>query len=433
MNRSVRLSGRAVSGTVDVVVVGAGHAGLAMSRCLSDRGIEHVVLERGQVANTWRRERWDSLRLLSPNWMTRLPGHRYSGDDPDGYMSMPEVVRFISDYAGRIGAPVRTGVTVTSVVPVADSYRVSTDHGDLRCRAVVVASGACSHPAVPAISDAVPAGVQTYTTRTYRSPSDLQPGGVLVVGSSATGLQLAQEIQRSGRPVTLAVGEHVRMPRVYRGRDIFWWMQRAGVLGQRYDEVDDIARARRVPSPQLVGSPERVTLDLNALRAEGVRTVGKLVSVQDGKALFSGSLRNHCAMADLKLGRLLDTIDGWILQRDEAVAARPPERFEPTGVDRSPALSLDLARGEIRSVVWATGYRADFGWLQLPVFDRKGRLRHDGGVVDAPGVYVMGLTFMRRRQSSFIAGAEDDARDLAEHLAGYLDRVCGRRHVSVGA
>jgi len=433
MSRSVRFVGRAVSGAVDVVVVGAGHAGLAMSRCLSDRGIDHVVLERGQVANTWRRERWDSLRLLSPNWMTRLPGHRYSGDDPDGYMSMPEVVRFISDYAGRIRAPVRTGVTVTSVNPAADGYRVGTDRGDWRCRAVVVASGACSHPAVPAVSDALPVSVRTYTTRTYRSPADLDSGGVLVVGSSATGLQLAQEIQRSGRPVTLAVGEHVRMPRVYRGKDIFWWMQRAGVLGQRYDEVDDIQRARRVPSPQLVGSPERVTLDLNVLRAEGVRTVGKLVSVRDGKALFSGSLRNHCAMADLKLGRLLDTIDGWILESGEAAAAHPPERFEPTGVDRSPALSLDLASGEIRSVVWATGYRADFSWLQLPVFDRKGRVRHDGGVVDAPGVYVMGLTFMRRRQSSFIAGAEDDARDLADHLAGYLDSLCGRRHASVGA
>jgi putative flavoprotein involved in K+ transport len=422
-----------VTGTVDVVVVGAGHAGLAMSRCLSRRGIDHVVLERGLVANAWRRERWDSLRLLTPNWMTRLPDHGYTGADPDGYMSMPEVVRFISGYAETISAPVRCGVTVTSVVPTRGGYQVGTDRGDWRCRALVIATGACSRPAVPAINDALPAGVRTYTTRTYRKPSDLEPGGVLVVGSSATGLQLAQEIQVSGRPVTLAVGEHVRMPRLYRGRDIFWWMKQAGVLGQRYDEVDDIQRARRVPSPQLIGSPERATLDLNALRSAGVRTVGKLMSVRGGKALFSGSLRNHCAMADLKLGRLLDTFDGWIEESGNGEWVDPAERFEPTRVDRSPVLSLDVAGGEIRSVVWATGYRPDFGWLRLPVFDARGRLRHDGGVVDAPGLYVMGLGFMRRRQSSFIAGAEDDAADLSAHLSGYLGSLCGRGPVSVVA
>jgi putative flavoprotein involved in K+ transport len=243
-------------------------------------------------------------------------------------------------------------------------------------------------------------------------------------------LQLAAELQKSGRQVTVAVGEHVRMPRVYRGKDIQWWMHAAGVLDERYDEVDDIVRARRVPSPQLVGTPERSTLDLNVLVDIGVKIVGRLVGVRDGKAQFSGSLANHCASADLKLGRLLDKFDEWA--REEGIGSEAePSRFAPTQVEDSPRLGVDLGSGEVRSVVWATGFRPDYSWLEAPVFDRKGRLRHDGGVVDAPGMYVMGLTFMRRRKSSFIHGAEDDARDLSAHLAGYLERSYAGRSVGL--
>ena len=280
----IRRAVRSGAGNVDVVVIGAGHSGLAMSRCLTARSINHVVLERGEVANTWRRERWDSLRLLTPNWMSRLPGYAYTGDDPDGYMSMQEVIGFISGYAAFSSAPVKTGTTVTSVEPRLDGYRVIADRGEWRCRAVVVASGAFNVPVVPAIGTAVPHDITQLTPRHYRNPKQLQPGGVLVVGSSATGLQLADEIQRAGHPVTLAVGEHVRLPRVYRGRDIQWWMHAAGVLDERFDTVDDIARARGVPSPQLIGTPERSTLNLNALTANGVRLAGRLVGVRSGKA-----------------------------------------------------------------------------------------------------------------------------------------------------
>jgi putative flavoprotein involved in K+ transport len=250
---------------------------------------------------------------------------------------------------------------------------------------------------------------------------------VLVVGASATGVQLADEIHRSGRPVTLAVGEHVRMPRTYRGRDIQCWMHETGLLDQRYDAVDDLVRARRVPSPQLVGTPDRTTLDLNALSSAGVRLVGRLAGMRDRVAIFSGSLRNVCALADLKMNRLLANIDSWCLEQGVG-GADEAERPDPTRVPERPDLTLDLARGEIGTILWATGYRADYSWLDVPVLDAKGRLRHDGGVVDAPGMYAMGLTFMRRRKSSFIHGAEDDARDLATHLAGYLDgRSQGRR------
>src|SRR5262245_40416332 len=298
------------------VVVGAGQAGLAMSRCLAERSIDHVVLERGEVANSWRTERWDSLTLLTPNWQSRLPGWGYQGDDPDGFRTMPETVAFIERYAQVIGAPVRTRTRVEAIRRAGDGYQVVTDQGSWRCDTVVLATGACNIASVPALASAVPPAIATLTAAQYRNPEQLDSGGVLVVGASASGTQIADEIQRSGRQVTLAVGEHVRMPRTYRGRDIQHWLDAVGILDEHYDDVDDIVRARRVPSPQLVGTPERATLDLNALTARGVDIVGRLVGVRDTHVQFSGSLRNHCAMADLKLNRLLDTIDSWVSSRE---------------------------------------------------------------------------------------------------------------------
>ncbi|GIJ47836.1 FAD-dependent oxidoreductase [Virgisporangium aliadipatigenens] len=381
---------------------------------MRERHIAHVLLERGQVANSWRRERWESLRLLTPNWQSRLPGYTYDGADPDGYMSTGEVVDFIDGYAAFTGAPVRTGVNVTSVRRVDDGYHVTTNDGEIRCRAVVIASGACNLPAVPALSAAVPAGVEQLTTFDYKGPERIADGGVLVVGASATGVQLAQELRRSGRPVTLAVGEHVRMPRTYRDKDVLWWMDASGVWDQRHDELDDLERARRLPSPQLVGTPERRTLDLNALSDDGVELVGRLASLRDGTALFSGGLRNVLALADLKARRLLDTFDAW-------AGSVSSERLEPTRVPAKARWQLNLRGGEIRTIVWATGYRPDYSWLDVPVLDEKGRLRHDGGVVsDSPGLYVLGLPVLRRRRSTFISGISDDARFVVEHLRSSL-------------
>jgi putative flavoprotein involved in K+ transport len=404
------------------VVIGAGHGGLAISRCLSDRSIDHVVIERNEVANSWRTERWDSLRLLTPNWQCRLPGHDYQGDDPDGFMTMPEVVEFITGYADAIGAPVRTGTTVTSVGRNASGYRVVTDQGEWHCPTVVLASGSFNVPRLPDVAEAVPSSLTSLTPMTYRNPDQLAEGGVLVVGASASGVQIASELQRSGRPVTMAVGEHVRGPRVYRGRDIHWWMEAAGVLDERYDEVDDIVRARRVPSMQLAGSPERATFDLNALTDIGVRLVGRFAGIRDGRAQFSGSLRNKCELADLKLGRLLDTIDEWATVSGLDDSVPPPHRFAPTVVAEPPVLGLDLGNGEIQSIIWATGYRPDYSWLDVDVLDAKGLVRHDGGVVDSPGMYLIGAPFLRRRKSSFIDGARRDAEDLVVELAAFLDR-----------
>jgi putative flavoprotein involved in K+ transport len=405
----------------DVVVVGAGHAGLAMSRALAERSIDHVVLERGEVAHSWKTERWESLRLLTPNWQSRLPGYQYEGDDPEGFRTMPETIAFLEGYARSISAPVRTHTEVLSVRGAEKGYVVSTSRGAWTSRAVVLATGACNVPSVPPFASALPSPVASVHSQQYRSPGQLAQGGVLVVGASATGVQLAEEIQRAGRPVTLAVGEHIRMPRRYRGRDIQWWMDAAGVLDLRYDEVDDLGRARGVPSLQLVGDPAGRMVDLNALAAIGVRLAGRLAGLRDGKALFSGSLANQAALSDLKMNRLLDTLDAWAAQSGLEGELAPPERFAPTRVPAAPPLSLDLASGEIRTVLWATGYRPDYSWLELPVLDRKGRIRHDGGVVeDAPGLYVMGLPFLRRRKSALIDGAGDDALELSAHLAAYL-------------
>ena len=408
---------------VTAVIVGAGHAGLAMSRCLAERSIDHVVLERGEVANSWKTERWESLRLLTPNWQSRLPGFAYAGADPDGYRTMPETVAFIESYAAAIAAPVRTHTAVASVRRLEDGYAVTTSSGEWQSRIVVLATGACNVAAVPDFAAAVPPAIAALTPMQYRRPAQLAPGGVLVVGASATGVQIADEIQRSGRPVTLAVGEHIRMPRVYRGRDIQWWMDVAGIHDQRYDEVDDVNRARRVPSLQLAGYPDRRTLDLNSLRELGVRLVGKLAGIRDGKALFSGSLANKAALSDLKMNRLLDAVDAWAAANGVDRELAPPHRFQPTRIDPSPPLSLDLARDGIGTILWATGYRPDYSWLEVPVLDRKGRIRHDGGIVaDAAGLYLMGVQFMRRRKSALIDGAADDARDLAAHIAHLLAR-----------
>ena len=436
-----------------VVVIGAGQAGLAMSWWLAERGIDHVVLERGEVANSWRTERWDSLRLLTPNWQSRLPGYTYRGykyrsdknrsdknrsdknfgdknygdkhwlGDPDGFRTMAETIDFIDGYAKSISAPVRTHTTVRALRRTDDGYEIVTDRGSLKCDAVVIASGACNVASVPKVSESVPPEIATLTTLQYRNPIQVQDGGVLVVGASASGTQIADELRRAGREVTLAVGEHVRLPRKYRGKDILWWMDQTGVLDETYDNIDDIVRARNVPSMQLAGYSDQRMIDLNSLTDIGVKLIGRLAGVNQGKGQFSGSLRNVCALADLKMNRLLNTIDEWTEQNPVSEKIDPPHRFETTRVEASPPLLVDFARAGINTIIWATGFRPDYSWLDIPVLDRKGQIRHDGGVItESPGLYLMGMPFLRRRKSTLIDGVGDDARDLSVHLARYLDK-----------
>lgn len=392
---------------VTALVIGAGHAGLAMSRRLAARSVDHVVLERGEVAHSWRTQRWDSLRLLTPSWMTRLPGWSYDGPDPDGFLPAREVAALVESYAG--GAPVRTGTTVRAVRPGRLGFEVETDHEVWHARAVVLAAGT-TLAVVPPLAQRLPRTVASLHALDYRNPDQVADGGVLVVGGSASGLQIADELQRAGREVTLSVGEHVRMPRTYRGRDVFHWLDRE-VLDQRWDEVDDLVRARALPSPQLVADR---TLDLNSLQDKGIRLVGRVAALRDETLLLSGGLANVCALADLKLGRLLDGFD--------ALEGGRGERPEPTRVPR-PTLGLDLGSGEVRTVVWATGVRPDHSFLDLPVLDRRGRLVHDAGVAAWPGLYALGLPLLRRRRSSYLDGARADTADLAAHLHRHLDSL----------
>ena len=407
----------------EAVVIGGGQAGLAMSRCLAQYGIDHVVLERGRVGERWRSERWDSLRLLSPNWHTRLPGFRYDGPDPDGYMQVGELVGLLERYARTIDAPVEPSTTVLGVEASGPGYRVTTDRGGFLARSVVIATGHCDVPFVPPVAAGLPGDVVQLVPSRYRRASQLPQGGVLVVGASASGVQLADEIHASGRPVTLAVGRHTRLPRVYRGRDIFWWLDAMGVFDETEDGVFDLALARSQPSLQLVGRPDRATLDLPVLERRGVRLAGRLAAIEGARVRFADDLVAHTAAADARLARLVQRIDNFAARGVLDGEVGPREPFTPFLWPAPAPTTLELRQAGIRSVVWATGYARSYPWLRVPVLDERGEIRHAGGVTAAAGLYVLGLYFLRRRKSSFIDGVGLDAMELAAHLAGHLRRA----------
>jgi len=401
--------------TIDTVVIGAGHAGLAVSRLLTDARRDHVVIDRGRVAERWRTERWDSLHLLTPNWMTRLPGWYHGGSDPDGYLSAAGLVDHLERYAASFDAPVVGGITVQQLGEGPGGYRVVTDRGTWRARHVVIATGPHGVPRVPVGLD----GAEVLTANRYRNPARLAPGGVLVVGASASGLQIADELNRARRDVVLAVGGHSRVPRRYRGMDIFWWLESTGRLARTINDVPDAAAARREPSLQLVGRPgeggQPPDLDLAALQGRGVRLAGRLQEMTGSQARFRPDLADHVAAADARMHRLLDAVDEYVdragLTTEVLEPVRPRRLVVPATLR-----SLDLAREGIGTVLVATGYRPDYPWLRLPITGPDGFIRQDRGVTAAPGVYVVGQRFQHRRDSGFIDGARHDARTVVQHL-----------------
>lgn len=407
----------------DVVVIGAGQAGLAMSYCLGARGVDHVVLERGRVAERWRSERWDSLRLLTPNWQSRLPGFSYRGDDPDGFMRSAELVSYLERYARSFSAPVREETTVRSVERHGARFVLRTDGGALVAGSVVIATGACDVPAVPAMAAHLSPDIDQIVPGRYRRPDQLREGGVLVVGASATGVQLAHELHRSGRPVTLAVGRHTRLPRRYRGRDIFYWLERVGVLAETADEVYDLEASRRQPSLQLVGRPDHRSVDLGVLQAEGVRLVGRGLDTSGARVRFADDLPYSVAASDRKLRRLLARIDHYVMVAGLGAEVGEPEPLSSIAPAAAPA-ALDLRAEGIRTVVWATGFRREYPWLKVRALDSRGELRHRGGVTPVPGLYAIGLPFMRRRCSTFIDGVGADAEALAAEITSRLSALC---------
>jgi putative flavoprotein involved in K+ transport len=408
-----------------VVVIGGGQAGLAMSYCLRARQIDHVVLERGRIAERWRSERWDSLRLLTPNWQSRLPGFRYAGADPDGYMSADEVVQYFERYAASFRPPIETGVEVERVVHTCDTFRVGTTSGEWCAPAVVVATGYCDRPAIPSCAARLADDVLQLSPSAYRNPDRLPGGGVLVVGASASGVQLADEIQASGRPVTLAVGRHLRMPRRYRGFDIMWWLDRMGALEERVDDVFDADASRQQPSLQLVGRADLPALGLRELQARGVRLAGRLRSVDRATAIFDDDLIATTVAADVKLAALLTRIDRYIDSTGLTRIAEPATPFEPswTLAMHDAPTQINLRDRDIRTVIWATGFRRSYPWLRLPVLDADGEIRERHGITPVPGLVVLGLPFLRKRNSAFIDGVGGDAAVLAAHLASHLAHI----------
>ncbi len=398
----------------DVAILGAGQAGLAMSRCLRALSIEHLLIERGAVAERWRALRWEGLRLLTPNWMTRLPGHRYTGDDPDGFMDRAALVGLMEEYAQD--APVLEQTGVRQLTSLSGSYMIETDRGPIRARAVVIATGLCDRPRLPEWANAIRDAAQVLHAADYTRPDALPAGGVLVVGASASGVQLARALAEAGRAVTLAAGRHTRMPRRYRGRDIFHWLDQAGALDDRWTEVPDLTAARRQPSLQLRGGAQ---IDLGLLHRAGVRLAGRAVGVTGGRVRLADTLAADMAASEVRLRRTLVRIDRHIAATGQDLPI-DPQSWRAPRTPRTAPESVDLRAEGIGTVIFATGYGRDYGWLDLPVLDGAGELIHRGGVLPLPGLYALGLRFMRRRSSNFIDGVGRDAEELAVHLGAFL-------------
>jgi putative flavoprotein involved in K+ transport len=400
------------SAAVDTLVVGAGQAGLSLSRYLTRAGHEHVLLDRGRVGQRWR-ERWETLSLLSPNWLNRLPG----GDphaDPDGFLDRARFVTYLEGYAGSFGAPVHEGVAVHRVERRGPGFRVVTNEGEWHARQVVVATGACDVPYVPL---AAPSGVVALHTAGFRRPEQLPGGPVLVVGAGASGQQLALDLRRAGRDVVLAAGRHSRAHRRYRGRDIFEWLRILGDLDRTVDEMPDPDAARRVPSFPLSGANGGEEIGLDVLAAHGVTVAGRLAGFDGTRAVFADSLPQDVAKATSRLEKLRARIDA-----HELAAGAEPEPLRPVLLGRGPR---SLETSTLGAVVWATGYRRAYPWLRVPgALAADGELPHGRGVTRVPGLYVLGLEYHYRRSSHFIGGVGRDAAALATLVT---------RPVSIGA
>src|SRR4051812_25414330 len=390
-----------------------------MSRCLADRSIDHVLLERGEVAQSWRTERWDSLHLLTPNWMTRLPGFSYVGPDPDGHLPVRRLVSHPQSHPASFRAPVLTRTVVRQVSADHDGSRVDTDRGTWWTRSVVIATGPGEMPPLPGWSRRPDPGTHAVPSSAYRNPDLLPPGGVLVVGASSSGVQIADELARAGRPVVVAVGRHTRVPRSYRGMDIYWWLERTGRLARTIDEVADPAAARREPSLQLVGRGTGdqlpADLDLGTLQARGVRLTGRLAGIEGTTVRLQDDLRHSIGDAERPLERLLASVDRHVDQHRLTAEVWPAQRPRPVQIPASPT-RLDLRAEGIATVLFATGYRPHHPWLRVPVTAADGLVVQHRGVTPAPGLYVVGQRFQHRRDSSFLGGAGHDAAAVVEHL-----------------
>jgi putative flavoprotein involved in K+ transport len=403
-----------MTGSYETVIVGGGHAGLALSYHLARLRRPHVILERGRVAERWRSERWDSLMFQFPNWSLRLPGQAYRGDDPDGFATRDEVIAFIERYRAAIAAPVRTGVRVARVRPTAGGFRLETTEGPTEAVNVVVATGPYQEPMLPAVRHALPPGIAQVHASGYRNPAQLPAGAALVVGSGASGCQIVEDLLAAGRTVYLSLGRHRRYPRRYRGRDMFWWMERIGALDQTLEERPE---ARERPNPLVTGVGGGHDIDLRDYAAAGVTLLGHLVDVSGSRLRLADDVAALLTAGDESVGVFTRAVDAYVARSGLAAPAPPPP------VDRLPAelpepvRELDLAAAGITSVIWATGFRRDFTWIDAPVFDERGEPIHRRGVTGCAGLYFLGLPWLHKLKSSVLCGVGDDAAHLADHIA----------------
>jgi putative flavoprotein involved in K+ transport len=419
------LSAPRATNTSDTLVIGAGQAGLALSHYLTRAGHDHVLLERGRVGERWRSERWDSLSLLTPNWLNELPDSARHAD-PDGFLGRSAFVEYLGSYARSFSAPVQEGVSVLEVERARSGFRVRTDAGEWRARNVVLATGYADEPFVPATAASAPHSLRQLHSSRYRSPGRLPLGGVLIVGAGPSGQQLAAELRRSGRHVVLAVGRHARIPRHYRGQDIFHWLDVTGSLDQTLDDVPDERDPSKSPSLTLSGANGGEQLDLLTLAALDIVIAGRLKGFSGRYALFADDLETTVQESDRRMRSVLEKIDRHI---DGRLGGELPdaERIPTVTLPRGPR-TLDLERADVSTVIWATGYRRSYPWLNVDVLGDDGEIAHQRGVTTAGGLYALGLRFQHRRKSHFIGGVHDDAKFLASLILESRNGVQLHRH-----
>jgi putative flavoprotein involved in K+ transport len=400
---------------VEVLIVGGGQAGLAMSEHLSAGGIPHLILERYRIAERWRSERWDSLVANGPAWHDRFPTLEFADLDPDAFASKEQVADYFVAYAEKIGAPIRCRVDVTSVRKYVGrpGFRVETTDGPIDARYVVAATGPFQRPTIPPV---VPddAGVAQMHSSGYRNPAQLPEGAVLVVGAGSSGVQIADELLRAGRRVYLSVGPHERPPRRYRGRDFVWWL---GVLGKW--DADAPPQGAEHVTIAVSGALGGATVDFRDLAARGMALVGLTESFDGGTLRFATDLGENIAAGDASYLALLDEADAYIARTGLDLPEEPEARkLGPLPACVSdPLLELDLADAGVSCIIWATGFAVDYSWLQVDAFDANGKPNHRRGVSTEPGIYFLGLPWLSRRGSSFIWGVWHDAKYLADHIA----------------
>jgi putative flavoprotein involved in K+ transport len=401
--------------TVETLIIGGGQAGLTMSHMLSQRGRPHLVLERRRIAERWRTERWDGLRFQFPNWAVRLPDFPFPHADPDAFAPSGAIVCYLEAYADFIAAPVRCGVTVTALrrQEATPGFLAETPAGPVAAQNIVVATGPYQRPLIPPLFPADASVVQVHASG-YRAPEQLPDGAVLIVGSGASGAQISEELLRAGRHVYLSVGRHRRMPRRYRGRDLIWWLS---ALGLDETRVED--RGPERPQPLITGALGGYTIDLRDFAARGVTLLGRLERAHGVKLEFSPGLAGLIADGDATYMAFLDMVDAHIERQGLNLSAEPAARAvhpdPPCLLD--PITSLDMRAAGIGSIIWATGYGVDFGWIDIPVFDARGAPLHRAGITGVPGLYFLGLPWLAKLNSSFLSGVGDDAAHLAGHIA----------------